>query len=195
MHVLIYIVIDHCANNYSWGLLSARHFVHIVTSVHSYARMQICNRELASEFRMKSVTITISILTVHVHLMDICMCVLSCSWTVQVNACMSLCISSSCVNDLCTFCPRLRFEDEEEEVVRRRVSSTPSQEGPELVTMPSRFERVQEKGTIDVWWIYDEGGKLLTNSWLLHTVPTSGILTNTRVSHAGSSTLYTCVCV
>lgn len=29
---------------------------------------------------------------------------------------------------------------------------------PEIVTMRSRFENVQEKGNIDVWWIYDDGG-------------------------------------
>ncbi len=29
---------------------------------------------------------------------------------------------------------------------------------PEIITMPSRFERVQEKGFIDVWWLYDDGG-------------------------------------
>jgi len=28
----------------------------------------------------------------------------------------------------------------------------------ELITMPSRFESVQEKGYIDVWWLYDDGG-------------------------------------
>ena len=30
---------------------------------------------------------------------------------------------------------------------------------PEMITMPSRFEQVQEKGYIDVWWLYDDGGK------------------------------------
>ena len=29
----------------------------------------------------------------------------------------------------------------------------------ELITMPSRFENVQEKGYIDVWWLYDDGGR------------------------------------
>ena len=30
---------------------------------------------------------------------------------------------------------------------------------PELVTMPSRFESVQKKGNLDVWWLYDDGGE------------------------------------
>ena len=30
---------------------------------------------------------------------------------------------------------------------------------PEIITMPSRFDQVQEKGYIDVWWLYDDGGK------------------------------------
>ena len=29
---------------------------------------------------------------------------------------------------------------------------------PEIITMPSRFDQVQEKGYIDVWWLYDDGG-------------------------------------
>ena len=29
---------------------------------------------------------------------------------------------------------------------------------PEVITMPSRFEKVQDKGFIDVWWLYDDGG-------------------------------------
>ena len=32
---------------------------------------------------------------------------------------------------------------------------------PELITMPSRFEQVQERGYIDVWWLYDDGGQTL----------------------------------
>ena len=61
---------------------------------------------------------------------------------------------------VCLSLSRLDFE-EEEEGGGRRASLAPSlpQEAPELVTMPSRFEQVQQKGTIDVWWIYDDGGK------------------------------------
>ncbi len=33
---------------------------------------------------------------------------------------------------------------------------------PEVISMPSRFETVQQKGNIDVWWLYDDGGTLLT---------------------------------
>ena len=47
----------------------------------------------------------------------------------------------------------------------RRASSASSsslvREGQELITMPSRFEEVQKRGTIDVWWIYDDGGQPL----------------------------------
>lgn len=39
---------------------------------------------------------------------------------------------------------------------------------PEIITMPSRFETVQEKGNIDVWWLYDDGGKPLPLPLLLH---------------------------
>ena len=31
---------------------------------------------------------------------------------------------------------------------------------PEIMTMPSRFGMIQEKGYIDVWWLYDDGGKV-----------------------------------
>jgi hypothetical protein len=63
---------------------------------------------------------------------------------------------------------RLDFE-EEEEGGGRRASLAPSlpQEAPELVTMPSRFEQVQQKGTIDVWWIYDDGGLAILLPYLL----------------------------
>lgn len=30
---------------------------------------------------------------------------------------------------------------------------------PEIITMPSRFEEKQDKGNIDVWWLWDDGGK------------------------------------
>lgn len=60
---------------------------------------------------------------------------------------------------------RYPFEDEEEGQVKS-ASSSSSKEGLEMVTMPSRFEKVQDKGTIDVWWIYDEGGKTS-----IHTLP------------------------
>ena len=46
--------------------------------------------------------------------------------------------------------------------LRQSPVSTLSRDGPELVTMPSRFEEVQQKGTIDVWWIYDDGGEPLS---------------------------------
>ncbi len=37
---------------------------------------------------------------------------------------------------------------------------------PEIITMPSRFDQVQEKGYIDVWWLYDDGGKTTVLSCL-----------------------------
>ena len=41
---------------------------------------------------------------------------------------------------------------------------------PEIITMPSRFDQVQEKGYIDVWWLYDDGGKIkiLLPFWLIN---------------------------
>ena len=58
--------------------------------------------------------------------------------------------------------PRLMFDDELSEPA---APPTPHEEEveqvPELVTMPSRFEKVQEKGYIDVWWLYDDGGTAL----------------------------------
>ncbi|XP_064390223.1 solute carrier family 12 member 3-like isoform X2 [Halichondria panicea] len=38
---------------------------------------------------------------------------------------------------------------------------------PEIVTMPSRFEKSQEKGFIDVWWLYDDGGLAILLPFLL----------------------------
>ena len=44
------------------------------------------------------------------------------------------------------------IEAEQEEVVQEEDDT------PEIITMPSRFDQVQEKGYIDVWWLYDDGG-------------------------------------
>lgn len=40
--------------------------------------------------------------------------------------------------------------------VIRRGESLP----PNLVKMANIFHTKQEKGTIDVWWLYDDGGKI-----------------------------------
>ena len=56
-------------------------------------------------------------------------------------------------------------EPEQEEEEGPREDST-----PEMITMPSRFDQVQEKGYIDVWWLYDDGGK--TSAILAHFVNT-----------------------
>ena len=57
---------------------------------------------------------------------------------------------------------------------------------PEIITMPSRFDQVQEKGYIDVWWLYDDGGKTkiplsfwLVCVFLLYNLP--GMLYNVHV--------------
>ena len=41
-------------------------------------------------------------------------------------------------------------------------------EMPEIVSMPSRFEKKQESGYIDVWWLYDDGGENNNNNNLLY---------------------------
>lgn len=44
----------------------------------------------------------------------------------------------------------------------RPSSSVPvSSDIPDIITMPSRFEKKQESGFIDVWWLYDDGGQCL----------------------------------
>lgn len=54
------------------------------------------------------------------------------------------------------------YEEEDSHGQGSRLSnSTPTEAGPEIVTMPSRFERVQENGNIDVWWLYDDGGEVI----------------------------------
>ena len=68
-----------------------------------------------------------------------------------------------CVYGLEIVCVYYRLDWGEGE---RRASSASSasslvREGQELITMPSRFEEVQKRGTIDVWWIYDDGGQPL----------------------------------
>ena len=50
------------------------------------------------------------------------------------------------------------FDDEEDP---GRENTTVEDTVPEIITMPSRFEKVQETGYIDVWWLYDDGGMLL----------------------------------
>lgn len=45
----------------------------------------------------------------------------------------------------------LHTNEVEQEVLRE-------DDTPEIITMPSRFDQVQEKGYIDVWWLYDDGG-------------------------------------
>ena len=77
---------------------------------------------------------------------------------VGVWVCGCVCVRVCMLAHMYSLC-RLEFEEGEEWSGQRRVSVS-TQEGPELVTMPSRFEKVQEKGTIDVWWIYDDGGTI-----------------------------------
>ena len=40
--------------------------------------------------------------------------------------------------------------EQEEEDLREDIAQE--------ITMPSRFDQVQSKGYIDVWWLYDDGG-------------------------------------
>ncbi len=57
--------------------------------------------------------------------------------------------------------PRFSYPLSEEDQAEERAPSIPGHEegvSPELITMPSRFETAQEKGNIDVWWLYDDGG-------------------------------------
>lgn len=51
---------------------------------------------------------------------------------------------------------RLDQLDHEEELPT--VEPTESSH-PEVITMPSRFEKSQNTGFIDVWWLYDDGGE------------------------------------
>ena len=53
---------------------------------------------------------------------------------------------------------RLEF-DEEEQAGRLQEEETAESSNPEIITMPSRFEKTQDRGFIDVWWLYDDGGK------------------------------------
>ena len=46
-------------------------------------------------------------------------------------------------------------------VVQQEGGTTVEDTTPEIITMPSRFENKQDKGNIDVWWLYDDGGKWL----------------------------------
>ena len=43
-------------------------------------------------------------------------------------------------------------------VETEREEELQEQAPPEIITMPSRFDQVQGKGYIDVWWLYDDGG-------------------------------------
>ena len=70
---------------------------------------------------------------------------------------------------------RLMFDDElSEPAAPSTLHEEEVEQVPELITMPSRFEKVQEKGYIDVWWLYDDGGMacimlalyILTNAML-----------------------------
>ena len=46
-----------------------------------------------------------------------------------------------------------------EEELPHHSSLVPTPEIPDIVSMPSRFEKKQESGCIDVWWLYDDGGE------------------------------------
>ncbi len=46
---------------------------------------------------------------------------------------------------------------ESDNIPRGSLISTP--EMPEIMSLPSRFEKKQESGHIDVWWLYDDGGR------------------------------------
>lgn len=50
-----------------------------------------------------------------------------------------------------------RLDQDEEGVIP--VTESPESSHPEVITMPSRFEKSQDKGYIDVWWLYDDGGE------------------------------------
>lgn len=52
---------------------------------------------------------------------------------------------------------------------------------PEIVSMPSRFEKKQESGFIDVWWLYDDGGEPVTR-----TLTCNLVATLFRISHSAS---------
>ncbi len=45
---------------------------------------------------------------------------------------------------------------EGDNIPRGSLISTP--EMSEIMSLPSRFEKKQESGHIDVWWLYDDGG-------------------------------------
>jgi hypothetical protein len=70
---------------------------------------------------------------------------------------------SKAMTDSC----RLELDEEEEEEIEGQRRSSVSSLSRELVTMPSRFEKTQQKGTIDVWWIYDDGGLAILMPYLL----------------------------
>ena len=69
-----------------------------------------------------------------------------------------------CTSEL--FPLRLELEELEE---GRGQQDVEAEITPEIITMPSRFEKVQEKGFIDVWWLYDDGGEWAGSSKGAHT--------------------------
>ena len=57
---------------------------------------------------------------------------------------------------------------ESDNIPRGSLISTP--EMPEIVSLPSRFEKKQESGHIDVWWLYDDGGTHSRNVHFMHAL-------------------------
>lgn len=49
-----------------------------------------------------------------------------------------------------------------DQTVNEEENETQNSSTEELITMPSRFEERQQSGFIDVWWLYDDGGTLLS---------------------------------
>lgn len=74
--------------------------------------------------------------------------------------CIALtCFPSSTSNVLILLCVsalRLNLDDLPTNEAEQEVLQ--EDDTPEIITMPSRFDQVQEKGYIDVWWLYDDGG-------------------------------------
>uniref|UniRef100_A0A0M3ITD4 SLC12 domain-containing protein n=1 Tax=Ascaris lumbricoides TaxID=6252 RepID=A0A0M3ITD4_ASCLU len=62
-------------------------------------------------------------------------------------------------------------------LIRRRSSRRPTAAQRELVASISRFQRKLKGATIDVWWLYDDGGLTLLVPHLL-TVPKSYLEVN-----------------
>lgn len=71
-----------------------------------------------------------------------------------------------------------------------------SLEDQRLLETSQQFKKKQGKGTIDVWWLFDDGGQILLSVQFLHLkLLCRSSICSQQICHLAVSTVCVCVCV